>query len=46
MTGIEMGILSIIEESWPKKLRIGNLCVVFSTKVNVAKIFSALFKDF
>ena len=47
-----MGRLSIIEESWPKKLRMGNLCVVCSTKVNgVAKIHSgllktSLFKDF
>ena len=48
----KMGRLSIIEESWPKKIRMANLCVVCSTKVNgVAKIHSgllktALFKDF
>ena len=50
--GEKMGRLSIIEESWPKKIRMANLCVVCSTKVNgVAKIHSgllktALFKDF
>ena len=50
--GDRMGRLSIIEESWPKKIRMGNLCVVCSTKVNgVAKIHSgllktSLFKDF
>ena len=50
--GDRMGRLSIIEESWPKKIRMANLCVVCSTKVNgVAKIHSgllktALFKDF
>ena len=48
----KMGRLSIIEEAWPKKIRMANLCVVCSTKVNgVAKIHSgllktALFKDF
>ena len=48
----KMGRLSIIEESWPKKIRMANLCVVCSTKVNgVAKIHSgllrtSLFKDF
>jgi starch phosphorylase len=47
-----MGRLSIIEESWPKKIRMANLCIICSTKVNgVAKIHSgllktALFKDF
>ena len=50
--GEKMGRLSIIEESWPKKIRMANLCVVCSTKVNgVAKIHSgllktSLFKDF
>ena len=50
--GDKMGRLSIIEESWPKKIRMANLCVVCSTKVNgVAKIHSgllktSLFKDF
>ena len=50
--GDRLGRLSIIEESWPKKLRMANLCVVCSTKVNgVAKIHSgllktSLFKDF
>jgi starch phosphorylase len=50
--GDRMGRLSIIEEAWPKKLRMANLCIVCSTKVNgVAKIHSgllktALFKDF
>ena len=50
--GDKMGRLSIIEESWPKKIRMANLCVVCSTKVNgVAKIHSGLlktdlFKDF
>jgi len=50
--GDRMGRLSIIEESWPKKIRMANLCVVCSTKVNgVAKIHSGLlkttlFKDF
>mgnify|MGYP002624558788 CR=1 FL=1 len=32
--GEKMGRLSIIEESWPKKIRMANLCVVCSTKVN------------
>ena len=47
-----MGRLSIIEESWPKKIRMANLCIICSTKVNgVAEIHSgllktALFKDF
>ena len=37
--------LSIIEDSWPKKIRMANLCVVCSTKVNgVAKIHSGLLK--
>ena len=41
----KMGRLSIIEESWPKKIRMANLCVVCSTKVNgVAKIHSGLLK--
>ena len=50
--GNRMGRLSIIEESWPKRIRMANLCVVCSTKVNgVAKIHSgllktSLFKDF
>ena len=50
--GEKMGRLSIIEESWPKKIRMANLCIVCSTKVNgVAKIHSGLlkttlFKDF
>ena len=50
--GYRMGRLSIIEESWPKRIRMANLCVVCSTKVNgVAKIHSgllktSLFKDF
>ena len=50
--GDRMGRLSIIEESWPKKIRMANLCIVCSTKVNgVAKIHSGLlkttlFKDF
>ena len=50
--GNKMSRLSIIEESWPKKIRMANLCVVCSTKVNgVAKIHSgllktSLFKDF
>ena len=47
-----MSKLSIIEESWPKKVRMANLCIVSSTKVNgVAKIHSGLlrtdlFKEF
>ena len=47
-----MSKLSIIEESWPKKIRMANLCIVSSTKVNgVAKIHSGLlrtdlFKEF
>ena len=50
--GGKMSHLSIIEESWPKKIRMANLCVVCSSKVNgVAKIHSgllktSLFKDF
>ena len=37
--GDRMGRLSIIEESWPKKIRMANLCIVCSTKVNgVGKI--------
>ena len=50
--GNKMSRLSILEESWPKKIRMANLCVVCSTKVNgVAKIHSgllktSLFKDF
>ena len=44
--------LSIISETWPKQIRMANLCVICSTKVNgVAKIHSgllktSLFKDF
>ena len=47
-----MSKLSIIEESMPKKIRMANLCIVSSTKVNgVAKIHSGLlrtdlFKEF
>ena len=47
-----MSKLSIIEESMPKKVRMANLCIVSSTKVNgVAKIHSGLlrtdlFKEF
>ena len=47
-----MSKLSIIEESIPKKVRMANLCIVSSTKVNgVAKIHSGLlrtdlFKEF
>ena len=47
-----MSKLSIIEESWPKQIRMANLCIVSSTKVNgVAKIHSGLlrtdlFKEF
>ena len=47
-----MSKLSIIEESIPKKIRMANLCIVSSTKVNgVAKIHSGLlrtdlFKEF
>ena len=41
----KMSKLSIIEESWPKQIRMANLCVVSSTKVNgVAKIHSGLLK--
>ena len=40
-----MSKLSIIEESWPKQIRMANLCIVSSTKVNgVAKIHSGLLK--
>ena len=47
-----MSKLSIIEESMPKQIRMANLCIVSSTKVNgVAKIHSGLlrtdlFKEF
>ena len=47
-----MSKLSVIEESMPKKIRMANLCIVSSTKVNgVAKIHSGLlrtdlFKEF
>ena len=47
-----MSKLSIIEESSPKKIRMANLCIISSTKVNgVAKIHSGLlrtdlFKEF
>ena len=50
--GNKMSRLSIIEESYPKQLRMANLCVISSSKVNgVAKIHSnllktTLFKDF
>ena len=50
--GNKISRLSILEQSWPKKIRMANLCVVCSTKVNgVAKIHSgllktSLFKDF
>ena len=50
--GEKMAKLSIIEEGWPKKIRMANLCIVSSTKVNgVAKIHSGLlrtdlFKEF
>ena len=41
----KMNNLSIIEESYPKKIRMANLCVICSTKVNgVAKIHSGLLK--
>ena len=48
----KIGRLSIIEESFPKQIRMANLCVVASSHVNgVAKIHSGLvktmlFKDF
>jgi starch phosphorylase len=48
----KIGRLSIIEESYPKQIRMANLCVVASSHVNgVAKIHSGLvktmlFKDF
>ena len=50
--GHKMSRLSIIEESYPKQLRMANLCIISSSKVNgVAKIHSnllktTLFKDF
>ena len=48
----KLSIFSIIEESTPKQIRMANLCIISSTKVNgVAKIHSnlirkKLFKDF
>ena len=50
--GNKLSRLSIIEESTPKQIRMANLCIIASTKVNgVAKIHSNLlrknlFKDF
>ena len=50
--GNKLSRLSIIEESTPKQIRMANLCIIGSTKVNgVAKIHSNLlrkylFKDF
>ena len=47
-----MGSLSLVEESNPKKIRMANLCIVGSHKVNgVAELHSellkqTLFKDF
>ena len=39
----KLSIFSIIEESTPKQIRMANLCIISSTKVNgVAKIHSNL----
>ena len=48
----KLGSLSIIEESYPKQIKMANLCIVSSSKINgVAKIHSnllktTLFRDF
>jgi len=48
----KLSIFSVIEESYPKQIRMANLCIISSSKVNgVAKIHSnlirkKLFKDF